>query len=225
MIPCRMGGYRMELYEIDCTPLTDEARLRRSLPFLDIPRRQTVSRMPAGLPRAQKAAAGLLLTHLFGSHGQPPVIAHGAHGKPYLPNGQAHFSLSHTGHQVFCAVADTPVGLDAQTADCCRPRVAERCFTPREQAWLAQDPDGRFSRLWALKEAYLKYTGFGLVLPMSSFTVPLPADGYDPNTDCHWREMTAHSVRLALCRREPIPEVKVRSLDIPTLLRALEEKS
>lgn len=214
----------MQLWMTDCTPLLEESCLGESLPRLDISRRLTVSRTPAGLPRAQTAAAGLLLTHLFGENGQPPSIAHGAHGKPYLPDGQAHFSLSHTGKYVFCAVAGAPVGLDAQTVGKNRPRVAARCFTPPEQAWLAADPDARFSRLWALKEAYLKYTGFGLVLPMSSFTVPLPAEGYDPGTDCHWREMSAHGVRLALCSREPIPEITIQPTDILALLGAFEEE-
>ena len=164
----------MALWMADCTPLTEETALTRALPHLDTARRAAVTRQQNGQTRAQHAAAGLLLTRCFGQAGRPPLVAHGAHGKPYLPDKSAHFSLSHTGRFVFLLTAAAPVGLDAQPIDGSRPRVARRCFTPSEQAWLSADPEQRFARLWAMKEAYLKYTGFGLVLPMSSFTVPLP---------------------------------------------------
>mgnify|MGYP002518472885 CR=1 FL=1 len=208
----------MALWVADCTPLTADAAIQSALPHLDAARRVAVTRRQDTLTRAQTAAAGLLLTHCFGQAGQPPILAHGSHGKPYLPDGRAHFSLSHSGRYAFLLTADSPVGLDAQQIDSSRPRVAARCFTAAEQVWLAQDPDGRFARLWAMKEAYLKFTGFGLVLPMRSFTVPLPPVGFDAATGCYWQELCYDGVAVAACGDRPLPPLTPQEWSIPALL-------
>ena len=210
----------MALWMADCTPLTEETALTRALPHLDTARQAAVMHRKNRQARAQTAAAGLLLTHCFGQAGQPPLVAHGAHGKPFLPDNRAHFSLSHTDRHVFLVTADAPVGLDAQRIDGNRPSIAERCFTPPERAWLAVDPEQRFARMWALKEAYLKYTGFGLVLPMSSFTVPLPPMGYDAATACYWQAAEWAGVAIAACGDAPIPPLIPETVDILALLRA-----
>lgn len=214
----------MALWMADCTPLTEETALTRALPHLDTARRAAVTRQQNGQTRAQHAAAGLLLTRCFGQAGRPPLVARGAHGKPYLPDKSAHFSLSHTGQFVFLLTAAAPVGLDAQPIDGSRPRVARRCFTPSEQAWLSADPEQRFARLWAMKEAYLKYTGFGLVLPMSSFTVPLPPTGYDTATACYWQATELADIALAACGDAPLPPLVPHTVEIPALLQAFEEE-
>ncbi len=191
------------LYAVRCTYLEDETALNTALARLDAPRQARVARMQDTQKRAQCAAAGLLLTHLFGNDGQPPSLTHGSRGKPYLIGGNApFFSLSHSGDWVFCAVADSEIGIDAQQQTPYRDKVAERWFTDTERAWLAQDPDKRFTSLWARKEAYCKFTGFGLVLPLSSFTVPCPADGWDEDNRCCWHEFTFPAeppIAVAVC--------------------------
>lgn len=188
---------------VNCAVLTDDARLQASLSKLDAVRRARVLRLQDAQKRAQCAVAGLLLTHLFGQDGQPPLITHGSRGKPYLVGENApYFSLSHSGDWVFCAVADSEVGLDAQEFSPCRDKIADRWFTDPERAWLATNPDERFSAVWAKKEAYCKFTGFGLVLPPSSFTVPCPADGWDEHNHCYWREYTFPAdtpIAVAVC--------------------------
>lgn len=214
----------MILWMADCTPLTEETALTVALPHLDTARQAAVMHKKDRQARAQTAAAGLLLTHCFGRAGRPPLVAHSAHGKPFLPDGRAYFNLSHTGRLVFLLTADAPVGLDAQRIDGNRSSVAKRCFTPSEQAWLAADPEHRFACIWALKEAYLKYTGFGLVLPMSSFTVPLPPTGYDATTACYWQTAEWAGIAIAACGAAPIPPLVPETVDILALLRAFKEE-
>ena len=177
------------IYAVNCAELANEDRLNAVLPRLDSTRQTRITRLQDAQKRAQCATAGLLLTHLFGQDGQPPLITHGSRGKPYLVGENSpYFSLSHSGDRVFCAVADSEIGLDAQKFCPCRDKVAARWFTDPERTWLGEDPDGRFASLWARKEAYCKFTGFGLVLPPSSFTVPCPADGWDEQNRCCWKE-------------------------------------
>ncbi len=193
----------VKVYAVCCAALTDEKRLTAALPRLDTARQARVARLKDPQKRAQCAAAGLLLTHLFGHNGQPPRLTHGSRGKPYLLGEDVpYFSLSHSDDWIFCAVADCEVGLDAQEQTPHRNKVAVRWFTESERAWLAADPDGRFAALWAKKEAYCKFTGFGLVLPPSSFTVPCPADGWDEANHCCWKEYsfpTDPPIAVAIC--------------------------
>lgn len=86
-------------------------------------------------------------------------------GKPLCPQTGLHFSLSHSGDFVFCAVARTEVGADLEALRPIRPALAERVCSPAELEYVC--PQGvfdseRFLSVWTAKEAYLKYTGEGI---------------------------------------------------------------
>ncbi len=108
-----------------------------------------------------------LLQRMYRSYtGQqmPPILI-SDRGKPYFSQGSLHFSISHTPHHVFCALSETPVGIDAEEAD--RDidlRLSEKILSPTEKAQYDTAPDKRLALLtfWVLKEAYAKYTGTGL---------------------------------------------------------------
>lgn len=212
-----MGVTSVRVVMTDCRPWLSEAAVEQALAHLDEARRGQVRRMTAPQARAQKTAAGLLLTYLFGENGRAPAVAHGAHGKPFLPGRDIHFSLSHTENAVFCAFSERPVGMDAQRRTPCRERVAERCFTERERAWMAAEPEERFTRLWAMKEAYLKRGGFGLSLPMRGVSVPLAASGAlycGPGEEkgLFWQELAVDELFLAICGEEPFSLQRVETV-------------
>lgn len=86
-------------------------------------------------------------------------------GKPYFPDSPYHFSITHTKAHVFCALAQTPIGIDAEELD--RQvdlRLAEKILSPQEYAQFQKAPDKRLALLtfWVLKEAQGKCSGRGL---------------------------------------------------------------
>lgn len=108
-----------------------------------------------------------LLARMYQKHIGPdvPAIAVTDRGKPFFADGSAHFSISHTPRHVFCALSDSPIGIDAEEAD--RQidlRLAEKILSPTEKAQFDSAPDKRLALLtfWVLKEACAKYTGEGL---------------------------------------------------------------
>lgn len=212
----------VKVYAACCAGLKDEARLNAVFPLLDSARQARVARLQDTQKKAQCAAAGLLLTHLFGRDGQPPQFTHGSRGKPYLVGeNEPFFSLSHSGDWVFCAVADSEVGLDTQEFTPYREKIAARWFTDIERTWLAENPDERFAMLWAKKEAYCKFTGFGLVLPPSSFSVPYPADGWDEANRCCWKEYVFSAetpLAVAVCCKETDTFFPITILSLDELL-------
>ena len=93
-----------------------------------------------------------------GPHGVPRVAGH-----PDL-----HLSLSHAGNRVALAVADAPVGIDVETtAATTFPGFAAVALADGERAWT----DLERAVLWTRKEAVLKATGHGLVVPPTALTV------------------------------------------------------
>ena len=94
----------------------------------------------------------------------------GTYGKPYFPSHpDIHFSVSHTGGIWICAFADCEIGCDVQdhrtNDDPARlKRLAERWFSEGERRYLDERgyAPAEFYRIWARKEAYVKFTGDGI---------------------------------------------------------------
>ena len=96
---------------------------------------------------------------------EPPPIAVTPRGKPYFQDSPWHFSISHTKHHAFCALADRPVGIDAEELSrTVNPNLAGKILSPAEQAEYdaAADKNKALLTFWVLKEAAAKFTGEGL---------------------------------------------------------------
>lgn len=102
------------------------------------------------------------------------------HGKPVLKNAPLPltFSLTHSGGQVFIAVAlSKEIGIDFETRNEKRAfsSIAQEVFSPLEISELERlnknDYVSRFYDLWTLKEAYTKARGLGLKLPFSCINI------------------------------------------------------
>lgn len=189
----------IRVYAVDCTPYLRDDAVTRALPHLDDVRRKRVARLRLPLKRAQCVAAGLLLTHLFGKDGDPPRLAYSEHGKPSLTKENApNFSLSHSGRWVFCAVSDRPVGMDAQEERFVTRRVMSRTLAEQEENWVRENGTSRFTRLWSMKEAFVKYTGAGLSIPLRSVQLNVPPlCGWDAQNEVYWH-LTTFDGKLAV---------------------------
>ena len=98
--------------------------------------------------------------------GQPlPEILKGARGKPYFPEGDWHFSISHTKNFVFCVLDNQPIGIDAEELDRdIKLSLADKILSPMEKAQFdaAADKKRALLTFWVLKEAAGKMTGEGI---------------------------------------------------------------
>jgi phosphopantetheinyl transferase len=94
----------------------------------------------------------------------PPILIQDR-GKPCFAHGDWHFSITHTRHHVFCALAAHPIGIDAEELNRdVNLRLAEKILSPDEKAQFNAAPDPRRALLtfWVLKEAAAKQSGIGL---------------------------------------------------------------
>lgn len=141
-----------------------------------------IQRLPADCQSRQQhiAAYALLSDALFGAAGiRTARILREEMGKPYLLGTDLQFSLSHCKGMAVCALGDhTPIGVDCEALRTVRPRVAKRCFSDSELRQLEQSdqPDLLFTRLWTLKESFVKAIGRGISYPMKSISFKLCDD-------------------------------------------------
>ena len=203
----------MKIYWLDCSSLMDETALMSTLPYLSEERREKTLRLQTEERRAQSAAVGLMLRHLFG-HAE---FCYGINGKPYLRDQKdQYFSISHSGKYVVCAVADCEIGVDIEPILPIRPAVKQRCFTAEEQQWIGEDAT-RFTRLWTMKEGYMKLTGTGLSVPAKKIILSMPPhDGYDSTNNCYWSLVDINHIPVSICSEKPgsaiLEELTLREL-------------
>ncbi len=101
-------------------------------------------------------------------------IARQKQGKPYLVyHPELHFSISHSGARVICALGQTEMGIDIQLMEERDYRkVARRVLN--EEEWQRYEDSGyetaRFIADWTRKESYLKYRGTGIACDLRALT-------------------------------------------------------
>lgn len=99
---------------------------------------------------------------------------YGEHGKPYILNLENYdFSVSHSGHYVAFVSGKCSVGIDIESEKRAKLNIAKRFFTASEFEYVEKNfnKELAFTKIWTLKEAYIKMLGTGLSKSLSSFDV------------------------------------------------------
>lgn len=100
------------------------------------------------------------------------------YGKPHLSGHPCwHFNISHTRSIIAVAVSDHKVGIDAEKVQKAELSVAERFFTAAERKYISEgglSADERFYEIWTRKEAYIKWAGKGLSIPIDTVDTMTP---------------------------------------------------
>ncbi len=94
-------------------------------------------------------------------------------GKPFFTHHRdICFNISHSGTYWVAAFSDMSIGVDIQYHGRHDEKsIAKRFFHESEIQYLLKHGDRSFYTIWSHKESYLKMTGRGITVPLSSFTV------------------------------------------------------
>lgn len=87
------------------------------------------------------------------------TLQYGKYGKPYLVEyPDVYFNISHCCCGCVVAVADCPIGVDIQDIRHFSWEIAKRACCAEELELLERstDKDREFTRMWAMKESYIK---------------------------------------------------------------------
>ena len=181
-------------------------------------RTEKLSSLKNSLVRRQSIFSELLLRYTLRDSGFPlatPLeIVEAEQGKPYLQNESCFFSISHSENAVLCALCDSEVGADLQIRSKFKTALAERFFTPDEQTYIlsSADVDAAFTEIWTKKESWCKYTGQGLGLSLSSFSVL--DDQIAPSL---WH-MTEGEYHISVCTDKLPDQIGLNIIDASALL-------
>jgi len=111
------------------------------------------------------------------------ILKKNKYGKLYLDKNchqiNLKFNLSHSGGIVVGAfVLENDIGIDIEKVDKDISNIVRRFFSPEEKEYISiisnnnPYPKRLLSyQIWTLREAYIKAKGFGLNIPLSSFSV------------------------------------------------------
>ncbi len=102
--------------------------------------------------------------YLLGMSYDMSELATNKNGKPYIKGNPFYFNMSHTKDAVACAVEWSEVGVDIQRRVTEYEKVCRRVCAALEMEKLKMSdaPAEYFTRLWALKESYVKCIGTGI---------------------------------------------------------------
>lgn len=127
----------------------------------------------------QSAAAELAICAAMKNSGRPfapPDYAYKESGQPTIQNG--HISISHTEGYAACAIAREPVGIDVERGRTFSKAAAKRILSPQEELMSdSTNADELLSRIWTVKESFLKMTGEGIPGGMRTLELIAAGDG------------------------------------------------
>lgn len=119
----------------------------------------------------------MLLALYTQQHPAEVVISVRKYGKPYLASGELHFNISHSDELAIMAFSENRLGIDIekiQPIDDAVLVVNHQYSTCEQQYWSSLDEDERLSafyKIWTGKEAFIKFIGTGLTMPLKSFDI------------------------------------------------------
>lgn len=172
-----MQIYTARTYELQ----TDEEEQLCAL--LDRDRIRKIAAFRSRSERARSIFAGLLLRHAF-LHTDYDIeawkqaeIGMGIYGKPYIKGVEDfHYSLSHSGEWVICAVDAMPVGVDLQEMKPWKMTLAKRFYHEKEYYRLSllngvdqYRQTEEFYSMWTAKESAVKLSGRGIGAGISQY--------------------------------------------------------
>lgn len=179
----------IKLFYMDIGCDCEEEKIRGFYEMLPKERQGLVDRLKNRELAKKKILAGIFMQYGLSRTLEIPMreieYTYGEQGKPYLKlmnrlDGkklqEIDFNLSHSGRYAVLAVSDGAVGIDVERIKKNRLSVAKRCFHEREYEDILRMPDEesrerRFLEYWTMKEAYVKYCGEGLKIPLNSFLI------------------------------------------------------
>ncbi len=145
-----------------------------------------------------------------------PRLVFGKNGKPSLAeHPEIRFNLSHCDGLAVCLFSPHECGADCESIRTYKPRTAQRVCSDSELAALeqAEDRDFLFTRLWTLKESYVKAIGIGISYPLREVSFAFADDriiSSKPEASFYQLLLDGHVV--SVCVLGDMPEQKVLTM-------------
>ncbi|MCM1115139.1 MAG: 4'-phosphopantetheinyl transferase superfamily protein [Clostridium sp.] len=168
-----------KIYIADTSVLEDDILFNEKYSTISEQRKEKINKLRFPADKRLCLGATLLLDYALKKHNLNEAdmqYSFNKYGKPYFSDKKdLHFSISHAGHYALCAVSDKEIGCDIEQIGRVSLNIAKRFFSDDEYSKV-QEADEKdksiiLTKLWTLKESYIKAMGKGLSEPLNSFSV------------------------------------------------------
>ena len=129
-------------------------------------------------------------------------IAYAEHGKPYLAeHPEIHFNYSHCRQGILCGLDSHEIGVDIEHRIPYQQNLAKRIFHPNEweRSLKIAEKSTFLTRIWTLKESYLKYLGTGIRSDLRALDFSDNTENVFQKEDCHFQVIQTSHYGIAIC--------------------------
>lgn len=143
-------------------------------------------------------------------------------GKPYLKSHpEINFNLSHCHSAVACAISDSQIGIDVEMIVKNAANIVGLTCCENEKRYLSemQNADLMFTKLWTLKESYLKCTGKGISGDLSSIDFSYHEDEFC-KLNKHFKTVCRSDYILSVCGNKL--DFDIQSIDLCDILQIID---
>ncbi len=145
-------------------------------------------------------------------------IRKGQRGKPYIENVPFYFNISHCDGLVACAVSEKEVGIDAEVTRNVADRVMKRCYSDDEIAYVnsARNKDFEFTKLWTLKESYVKLTGEGIAANLKAISFDMKKTTAFSEDVSFSQIVVNERYIISICKKEKSSHINCNEMNVKT---------
>ncbi|WP_299676679.1 4'-phosphopantetheinyl transferase superfamily protein [uncultured Dokdonia sp.] len=102
-----------------------------------------------------------------------------SYGKPYIPDSDFNFNISHSGNTVVCVFSKQEIGVDIEEINDIEVDLFKDVFTAVELQEIKSKGLDKFYEYWTKKESVIKAVGKGMSIPLKEIAIQENASIYD----------------------------------------------
>lgn len=134
------------------------------------------------------------------------LIIYNEYGKPYLKNNEFFFNISHCEDYVVLVTSAYEVGIDIQKIQKTNHLIVNKKYQKEEQDYVTDDE--KFTRVWTLKESYLKAIGKGLYEKLESFST-IKDLKISPINNYQFYSLNLENYCLSVCYKKSVNDLNI----------------
>ena len=193
----------------DTSVFCDKEQFNNAYALMSEERKRKIDALSSDKDKRLSLGAGVLFEEGVKAFGvDDSSLRYGEHKKPYLKeNDKLFFSISHSGEYCACAFYDKEIGIDIQKIKDVSDAVIKKVATDKEYDYLSSldniERRGEFTRLWTVKESYVKFLGKGLSLSFQkiemTFDEEIKLIDEGKTADVIFEEQSIDGYKLTVC--------------------------
>ncbi len=176
-----------KFYSAGVKPLEDEELFCSWYKKMPAGRREKIDNVKPPASKRLSLGAGIVFCRGLLDLGIDPddaAISFNDSGKPYIDGKESiFFNLSHSGEYAVGVFSDREVGADVEKLRKFKKSLIEYVFDESEIDYISNMPldmrDSLYTRLWTMKESFMKFTGMGISMSPKKIVFGLSDNGFD----------------------------------------------